>query len=118
MCPASGAASVCRGPVWEFEDRIHITGACSKRYPCAWFFQSRLTDVAPYLSFAPPTPSTAPRSPPLLTGDGRSSITLTLGNQCPRDASDLVGQRHDHQHWLACAQAFRSAMYPGERPSA
>ena len=20
-----------------FEDQVHITGACSKRYPCAWF---------------------------------------------------------------------------------
>jgi len=27
----------CRGPVWEFADQVHITGARSKRYPCARF---------------------------------------------------------------------------------
>ena len=26
-----------RGPVWEFEGQVHITGTRSKRHPCAWF---------------------------------------------------------------------------------
>lgn len=26
-----------RGPVWEFEDQVHITGTRSKRSPCVWF---------------------------------------------------------------------------------
>ena len=26
-----------RGPVWEFEDQVHINGTRSKRSPCAWF---------------------------------------------------------------------------------
>ena len=47
----------CRGPVWECESRDHITTARSKRSPCAWFSQLRLTDVAPYLSVDLLTPS-------------------------------------------------------------
>ena len=55
---------MCRGPVWECEDRDHITTARSKRYPCAWFSRPRLTDVAPYLSVDLLTPSDSLASAP------------------------------------------------------
>ena len=55
---------MCRGPVWECEDQVHITGTRSKRSPCAWFSQPRLTDVAPYLSFDLLTPSDSLASAP------------------------------------------------------
>ena len=54
----------CRGPVWECESRDHITTARSKRSPCAWFSQLRLTDVAPYLSVDLLTPSDSLASAP------------------------------------------------------
>ena len=73
MCSAAG-------PYGESEDEIHIIGTRSRRCPCVWFFRSRLADVVPYLSFAPPTSPTASRSSPLLSGDDRSSVSLPLGD--------------------------------------
>ena len=54
MRPAPG-----RGPVWEFEGQVHITGTRSKRSPCAWFSRP----ASPTLRHTCPSPSSRPRPP-------------------------------------------------------
>lgn len=57
MCPASDAAGDMPRARMGVRESDHITTARSKRSPCAWFSQLRLTDVAPYLSVDLLTPS-------------------------------------------------------------
>jgi hypothetical protein len=46
----------CRGPGWEFVDQVQLKAARLKRVVTFWFSRSRLSTVAPSLSFDPPTP--------------------------------------------------------------
>jgi hypothetical protein len=62
MCPASDAAVTCRGPVWEFADRVQNNLARSRRLSMNWLTRPRLTTVAPYSPSTQPC-STAPRDP-------------------------------------------------------
>lgn len=50
MCPASGAAVTCRGPVWEFAERVQNNLARSRRISMIWFSRSRLFDRSAILS--------------------------------------------------------------------
>ena len=54
ICPASAAAASCRGPVWEFADRVHINAACSRHVVAAWLSRSRLADRCAISSFRSP----------------------------------------------------------------
>lgn len=56
MCPASDAAITCRGPVWEFAERVQFNLARSRRMSMIWFSRSRLVTVAPYSPFDLLTP--------------------------------------------------------------
>ncbi|BCH26991.1 hypothetical protein MesoLjLb_67760 [Mesorhizobium sp. L-8-3] len=50
MCPASVAAVTCRGPVWEFAERVQFNLARSRRVSMIWFSRSRLVDRCAILS--------------------------------------------------------------------
>ena len=50
MCPASDAAVTCRGPVWEFAERVQFNLARSRRVSMIWFSRSRLIDRCAILS--------------------------------------------------------------------
>jgi hypothetical protein len=65
MCPASVAAVTCRGPVWEFADRVQFNLARTRRVSMIWFSRSRLVDRCAILSVRP-SHTLAVRS-----GDGR-----------------------------------------------
>ena len=49
----------CRGPVWEFRDRVHFTTARSRRSVQNWFSRSCLIDYCAMPPYDLPTPSTA-----------------------------------------------------------
>src|SRR5215210_8201794 len=44
----------CRGPGWESVDQVQLKPARSRRVVTFWFSRSRLSTVAPFLSFDPP----------------------------------------------------------------
>src|ERR687897_666073 len=46
----------CRGPGWEFVDQVQLKATRLKRVVTFWFSRSRLSTVAPFLSFETPTP--------------------------------------------------------------
>jgi hypothetical protein len=50
---------ICRGPVWEFVDRVHFTTARSRRSVKKWFSRSCLIDYCAMPPYDLPTPSTA-----------------------------------------------------------
>ncbi|HEY0421634.1 MAG TPA: lyase family protein [Acetobacteraceae bacterium] len=54
ICPAFGSTASCRGPVWEFADRVHINAACSRHVGAAWLSRSRLADRCAIPSFRSP----------------------------------------------------------------
>lgn len=45
--------STCRGPVWEFADRVQFNLARSRRASMIWFSRSRLVDRCAILSVRP-----------------------------------------------------------------
>jgi hypothetical protein len=59
MCPASVAAVTCRGPVWEFAERVQNNLARSRRVSMIWFSRSRLFDRSAILSVRPSHTSAA-----------------------------------------------------------
>ena len=73
ICPASGATANCRGPVWEFADRVQINAACSKHVVADWLSRSRLADRCAIPSF---------RSP--LRPRDRDQLTLPRPEPCIR----------------------------------
>jgi DDE superfamily endonuclease len=50
MCPAFCCGCTCRGPVWEFAERVQFNLACSRRVSMIWFSRSRLVDRCAILS--------------------------------------------------------------------
>src|SRR5262249_15003588 len=50
----------CRGPVWEFADRVQITATRSRRSVKNWLPDPVSHDCAPYFPFDPPTLPTPP----------------------------------------------------------
>lgn len=42
--------STCRGPVWEFAERVQFNLACSRHVSMIWFSRSRLVDRCAILS--------------------------------------------------------------------
>jgi DDE superfamily endonuclease len=50
MCPAFCCGCTCRGPVWEFAERVQFNLACSRRVSMIWFSRSRLVDRCAKLS--------------------------------------------------------------------
>src|SRR6202012_5670711 len=54
ICPASVAAVMCRGPVWEFADQVQIRAACSKHFVANWLPDPVSRPFAPYPPPAPP----------------------------------------------------------------
>jgi transposase len=72
MCPASDAAVTCRGPVWEFAERVQFNLARSRRVSMIWFSRSRLIDRSAILSVRPSHISAA-----------RSGSGLSCQSRCP-----------------------------------
>src|SRR6516165_6651321 len=52
----------CRGPVWEFADRVQIAATRSRRGVKNWLADPSLIECAPYSPFDPPPPPTPPDS--------------------------------------------------------
>ena len=87
----------CRGPVWEFAERVQFNFARSRRVSMIWFSRSRLFDRSAILSVRP-SHTLAARSTSGLSLYDRRSISSAFRHQCPHDARRLVGQGDDHQH--------------------
>src|SRR5919107_1213946 len=80
----------CRGPEWEFADRVQIKAAYSRYGVAHWFSRPRLSTVAPYPSSDLLTPSTASRPGRRLgRRHSRSSIDPALGEKGPDHAGHL-----------------------------
>src|SRR6266849_1208062 len=88
---------ICRGPVWEFADRIQITATRSRRSVENWLADPVSSTVRHTLLPTVPTPPT----PPSVGASRRhdwSSVDLAFSLHGPRDTGHLVRQRHDDEH--------------------
>jgi hypothetical protein len=65
ICPASVAAVMCRGPVWEFADQVQIRAACSKHFVANWLPDPVSRPFAPY----PPSDRPYALDDPTITGE-------------------------------------------------
>jgi hypothetical protein len=89
--------STCRGPVWEFAERVQFNLARSRRVSIIWFSRSRLIDRCAILSVRP-SHTLVVRWARGLSRHRRRPIGSAFGHQCPHDARRLVGEGDDHQH--------------------
>lgn len=115
MCPASVAAVTCRGPVWEFAERVQNNLARSRRVSMIWFSRSRLVDRGAILSFGP-SHTFKPSSDiiPLPPGPYKFPLSPSTPTRCA--PSCWPGRRSPA--WAACAQASARAKDPPSIPSA
>src|SRR4051794_30063970 len=90
------ALPICRGPVWEFADRVQITAAYSRYGGAHWLSRSRLADRCAMPSFRSPHALAAPAR---LRGRRRRPINAPLDQQGPDNAGRLVGQGHGDHLW-------------------
>src|SRR4051794_26365635 len=110
----------CRGPRWESGDQVQVRPTRLKRLSQSWFSRSRLSTVAPSLSFDPSTPDglavvATPTSPqPELDKPHRGpAASRRSGPSCwpalPAPAGVACGR--------ACAPALIQPGRPCARPS-
>lgn len=115
MCPASVAAVTCRGPVWEFAERVQNNLARSRRVSMIWFSRSRLVDRGAILSFGPShTFKSSSDIIPLPPGPDKFPLSPSMPTRCA--PSCWPGRRSPA--WAACAQASARAKDPPSIPSA
>src|SRR3954463_13734746 len=73
----------CRRPGWESEDQVQFRATRLKRLSQSWFSRSRLSTVAPSLSFDPPTPRQPRGRDGAYTAATGARYTPPYGGTCP-----------------------------------
>lgn len=95
MCPASVAAVTCRGPVWEFAERVQNNLARSRRVSMIWF--SPLIDRSAILSVRPSHTLAA-----------RLGSGLPCQSRCPVDPA--IGHNAHRMRAVLLARAMITSM--------